>query len=53
MNIPELKSILQRRIVYLGQLRNSAVMIGDIVQIDRIDAELTETQATLNQLESL
>jgi hypothetical protein len=53
MNIPELKAMLQRRIVYLGQIRNSAVAIGDIVQIDRIDAELAETQSTLNQLEAL
>jgi len=53
MNIPELKAMLQRRIVYLAQLRNSAVAIGDIAQIDKIDTELAETQATLNQLETL
>jgi hypothetical protein len=29
------------------------VAIGDIAQIDKIDTELAETQATLNQLETL
>ena len=45
--------MLERRILDLGQLRNSAVAIGDVAQIDKMDADLAETQATLNQLKSL
>jgi hypothetical protein len=53
MTIPDLIAMLRRRLAYLGQLRTSAEAIGDVGQVDRIDAELAETQATLNQLGSL
>lgn len=53
MTIPDLIAMLRRRLAYLGQLRTSADAIGDVSQVDRIDAELAETQATLNQLGSL
>jgi hypothetical protein len=53
MTIPDIIAMLRRRLAYLGQLRTSAAAIGDVDQVDRIDAELAETQATLNQLGSL
>jgi hypothetical protein len=53
MSVSDLISLLKRRLVYLGQLRTSAVAIGDLAQVDRIDTEMAETQSTLNQLESL
>ena len=53
MTIPDLIAMLKRRLAYLGQLRTSAAAIGDVDQVDRLDAELAETQATLNQLGSL
>jgi hypothetical protein len=53
MSVSDLISLLKRRLVYLGQLRTSAVAIGDLAQVDRIDTEVAETQSTLNQLESL
>ena len=53
MTIPELIAFLKRRLAYLGQLRTSAVAIGDLAQVDRIDSEVAETQATINQLQTL
>jgi hypothetical protein len=53
MTIPELTAIARRRINYLNALRKSAEAIGDVAQVDRIDTELAETQATLMQLETL
>jgi hypothetical protein len=53
MSVPDLIALLKRRLVYLGNLRTSAVAIGDLAQVDRIDTEVAETQSTLNQLESL
>jgi hypothetical protein len=53
MSVSDLISLLKRRLVYLGNLRTSAVAIGDLEQVDRIDTESAEAQSTLNQLESL
>jgi hypothetical protein len=53
MSVSDLIALLKRRLVYLGQLRTSAVAIGDLAQVDRIDTEVAETQSTLNRLESL
>jgi hypothetical protein len=53
MSVSDLIALLKRRLVYLGNLRTSAVAIGDLEQVDRIDTESAETQSTLNQLESL
>lgn len=52
MNTPDLTAMLRRRLAYLSQLRTSAVAIGDIAQVARIDAELAETQDTLNKLDA-
>jgi hypothetical protein len=53
MSVSDLIALLKRRLVYLGHLRTSAVAIGDLAQVDRIDTEVAETQSTLNRLESL
>jgi hypothetical protein len=50
MSISELIAALERRISYLGSLRTSASAIGDIKQVDAIDAEIAEVQTTLNKL---
>jgi hypothetical protein len=52
MSISELIAALERRILYLGSLRTSASEIGDIKQVDVIDAEIAETKITLNKLRS-
>lgn len=53
MKISDLITILERRLVYLGTLRSSAVALGDLAQIERIDADAAETQQTLNQLKAV
>lgn len=53
MTIPELIAMCERRIVNLQSQRSSAVLLGDINQVERIDADIAETQATLNSLRTL
>jgi hypothetical protein len=53
MNITDLISIVQRRLVYLSQLRTSAENIGDLNQVSVIDTEMSEAQDTLNKLKTL
>lgn len=53
MTILELIEMCERRIAYLNGVRGSAAALGDIQQVERIDAQLAETQQTLNQLQSL
>lgn len=53
MTIPELITQAQAALVNLSQLRTSAERLGDTEQIARIDAQASQTQATLNQLRSL
>lgn len=53
MNIPDLITLLKKRLVNLSSLRSSADALGDLAQIERIDSDIAETQATLNQLQTL
>lgn len=50
MSVPELIDMMNRRLAYLSQLRASAVALGDVAQVDKIDAEIASTQETLNKL---
>lgn len=50
MNIPELKQILERKITSLQDQKNIAYQAGDLEQYNKIEAELIETQTTLNQI---
>jgi hypothetical protein len=53
MNIAELIDIARSRLLYLAQQRETAVRIGDMTQIAIIDADVSQTQTTLNELLSL
>lgn len=53
MKVSDLITLLERRLVYLGTLRSSAAALGDIAQIERLDADMAETQETLNQLNGI
>ena len=53
MTILKLIQLAQRRLARLEQDRLGADLIGDTDAIERIDAEIAETQATLNHLQSL
>lgn len=53
MTLEFLIDMCEKRLNHLTVQRASASEIGDISQIERIDAEITTTQTTLNQLNSL
>lgn len=53
MNLEELINIARNRLNYLAQQRATAERIGDMAQIAIIDADASQTQATLNELLSI
>jgi hypothetical protein len=53
MSIIELIEMCERRLVYLGQLRSSAVALGDIAQVESIDSQIAKTTETRNLLLTL
>lgn len=53
MNLEELISIARNRLNYLAQQRATAERIGDMTQIAIIDADVSQTQTTLNELLSI
>jgi hypothetical protein len=45
--------LLEKKLVNLSQLKNSAEALGDVNQVLTIDLEIEETQTTVNQLKLL
>ena len=53
MTLDDLKQLLANRLVFLDQQRVLAVDIGDVARVDALDAEKTETEFTVSQLDTL
>lgn len=53
MTIDQLIEMLQRRVVHLNSLRAAAAQIGDVACVDLLDADISETETTLAQLQTL
>jgi hypothetical protein len=53
MTIVELITMARARLEHLSRQRETAVLVGDLAQLQRIDADVAETQTTLNQLLTL
>jgi hypothetical protein len=53
MTIPDLIQMAQARVAYLSQQRTTAVALGDVEAVARLDTELAETEATLATLRAL
>ena len=53
MSIEELIRLMEARLAALNSARASAAAVGDIEQIQRIDADVAQTQLTLDQLRTL
>lgn len=53
MSISELIELCERRLIYLGNLRSSAVALGDLAQIESIDSQVAKTTETKNLLLTL
>jgi hypothetical protein len=53
MNMQELITLLSNNIATLNNARSTAVVNGDVEAVLRLDDEIAETQATLDQLRNL
>jgi hypothetical protein len=53
MTLDDLKLILANRLSTLGQQRSHAVIIGDLGRVNELDAEITDTELTVAQLDTL
>ena len=53
MTIPQLITLASNRLAALNTSRANAVALGDIERIDALDAEIAETQNTLDALHTL
>ena len=53
MTIAELIKACERRLTHLQSVRGSAVALGDVAQVDRLDTEISQTQETLNKLRTV
>jgi len=53
MNIEKIIELLYRRLVNLSQLRTSAETMGELDRVLALDAEIAETQNTLDALNTL
>ena len=53
MTVQKLIQLAERRLARLEQERINADLIGDTDAMARLDGEVSETQATLNQLRTL
>jgi hypothetical protein len=50
MNIAFIIKVLENRLQSLNNIRSAAINVGDLEKIVQIDAEIDETQMTLNEL---
>lgn len=53
MTVAYLIDMCERRLVALGAQKHSAEVLGDLQQVELVDAQISETAATLNQLRTL
>ncbi len=53
MNIPQLLSLASNRLAALNGARATALAMGDISRLESLDADIAETQATIDKLNTL
>lgn len=53
MTIQELIDLAQLRLNYLNSQKSAVVQTGNLAELSRIEAELAQTQETLNSLQGL
>ena len=53
MTIQTLIEMLERKVVNLSQVRAASESLGDVAAVDRLTAEIEETDVTLAALRSL
>lgn len=52
MNLESLIEVLNKKLVYLTNLRLSVINVGDIDELTRIDIEIEEIRSIIRKLES-
>lgn len=53
MKLQELVTLLSNKVASLNVARSTAIGLGDVESVLRLDSEITETQATLDTLQSV
>lgn len=53
MTVPELISLATNQLTHKSQLRTAAERLGDVAQLAQLDADIAETQATLDALRAI
>ena len=53
MKINEIRSLLERKISYLGSSLTSASVIGDLERVEALEIEIQDTVDTLAQINTL
>jgi hypothetical protein len=53
MDIQDLIEFCEKNMAQKGQLRTSAAALGDVKRVAELEAEMAETQRTLNTLRAL
>lgn len=53
MTLDDLKTIIGNRLATLAQQRAHAATIGDLERVNDLDAEITDTELTIAQLDTL
>jgi hypothetical protein len=51
MTVQELLVIMQNRLLTLNEARKSAINLGDLEQVNRIDGDLITTYATVEKIQ--
>lgn len=53
MSIEDLIRLMSARLAALNAARASAASVGDLAEVTRLDADVVQTQITLDQLRTL
>lgn len=53
MTLDDVLALIDRSLAKLGELRNAADIIGDVDQLEQIDARIAETTATRTAIAAL
>lgn len=53
MTLNDLVTLMANRLATLHNARSYSMSVGDLVQVAKLDAEIVETQQTLDQLRSI
>lgn len=53
MKMQDLINLMSNKLAHLNIAKSTAIALGDVEAVLRLDTEITETQATLNSLQSI